>query len=429
MRTDEGEYGILKTSLVIPPAAALLLVLAWNLSQWREVGEQQEKNADLHHRVEAAKSTKADSRPHAPPSRFSSPASGGPIDWDDLSVRLKDIQSGSKDTHSREMQDLQKQLAAMDDEELIDALDQISSMGLTEDARRPLEDLLLGVLIAADPELALDRFASRIPENSQAVNSQLAEALQLWAMDDPAAASSWLDRQIQAGLFEATSLDGRNDALLEFEASLVAELLSSDPAAAGMRVAALPEEQRREVLAPIPFADLDDDARMAYVDLIRELVPKDENPGAFVHIVSELIPTGGYDQVDAFLDQIDATDAERAVSARHAAISQLGALAAERPLTRDDVDDMRRWLQTQSPGDVETVTGRALGEVVQDGGQLSFQEASALILDYQKNGGNDEVLAAFLRSFAARSNLEQAASLAEMVKDPALRRKFLDELN
>lgn len=416
----------MRISLAIPPAAALFVVLSWNLAEWRKVSEQQARSEDLRRRLELEQVNGEAGRSADRPTGAQLLDADGRMDWDEFSTRLAAIRGGHG---SSDMQALKKQLSAMSREEIIAALEQISAMGLSEEEMRPLEEFFIGSLAEIDPEAALDRFSDHIRDGSLESRGHLAKALQAWAKKDPRAASSWLDRQIQSGLFDSLALDGRNEARLQFEASLVGELLTSDPAAAGMRIAALPEEQRREVLEPIPFADLSDAAQQAYVELVRELVPKDENAGSLVHIVVELVPEGGYDKVDAFLDRIDASDEERAVSARQAASTQLGELASERPLVRQDIEDMRSWLKTHSPGDVDTVTGRALGEVVQDGGKLSFQEASDMVLNYQKSSGSDDVLVAFLRSFAARSNLERATSLAAMIKDPALRQKILNEIH
>ncbi len=420
---------MLKVSHVIPPSVALVAVLFWNLSQWRAVSAQEDESGDLRKRVEAVKSARDGLHTDNRQSKSKLSDVNGPIDWKSLSARLVGMRNSSQTTDFREMLGLNKRLGAMSREEIIAALDEISKLGLDDEARRSLEEVLIGPLIEKDPELALTKFASRIRDDSDGVGWQLASALESWAKKSPADASSWLDHQILAGLFESRSLDGRSDTRMEFEAAVVGVLLGSDPSAASQRIAALPEDQRREALEQITFSELGDAAQKAYVDLVRGLVPKDENSGSFTHIISELIPEGGYAKVANFLDEIHATPEEREVSARQAANSQLGALADERALTRNDVESMRDWLKTQSPGNVDTVTGEALGEVVQDEGKFSFQDASKLVLDYQKSSGSDDVLVAFLRSFAARSNLEQAASLAQMIKDPAIRQEILDGLN
>ncbi len=50
------------------------------------------------------------------------------------------------------------------------------------------------------------------------------------------------------------------------------------------------------------------------------------------------------------------------------------------------------------------------------------------MLDYQKSSGNDQVIISFLESYAARSNIEEAEHLADMISDPARRAEVLKQL-
>ena len=138
-----------------------------------------------------------------------------------------------------------------------------------------------------------------------------------------------LDKQIAAGKFESRSLDGRSEMRTMFEAGVLENLISSDLEAAGRRLLALPEDQRREVLEQLSFSELGPDARRDYATLVRQLVPSDERPGSFANIATQLVEDGGYQKVSAFLDAVEATAEERAVSARQAAATQLELLGEE----------------------------------------------------------------------------------------------------
>lgn len=283
-------------------------------------------------------------------------------------------------------------------------------------------------LSGMDPELALATFANRLNGDDPGMVRRLAKAFGRWAAEDPAAAAAWLDRQIADGLFESKSLDGRSLARMEFEAALLGILLSTDEAAAAARLAELPEDQRREVMERIPVSELSPAGQSAYAALIRNLIPPDERPGSFSHVASELAADGGFSGVGAFLDRIAATPAERAVSAREAANTRLKKIAAARAVTRDDVETMREWVKRQAPGTVDRVTGEALAEAAQGSGKFSFEEASRLALEYHAGSGNDDVLAAFLESFAAHSNLTRALTLAREISDPKRRDEILGKL-
>lgn len=205
-------------------------------------------------------------------------------------------------------------------------------------------------------------------------------------------------------------------------------LLTKNPQQAGQRIAELPEDQRREALEQIDFTGLSPSAQAAYASMVRQLVPEDERAGSFSHVVSQLVPEGGYEKVAGFLDQIRATPEERAVSATEAANARIGEISGNRVITRDDVDAMRTWLEQQAPGTADAVTGEALANAAQEGGEFGFEDASKLALEYHESTGNDEVLVAFLESYAARSNLDEALPLAEKIKDPNLREKVLARL-
>jgi hypothetical protein len=208
----------------------------------------------------------------------------------------------------------------------------------------------------------------------------------------------------------------------------VGELLATHADAAAARIAALPEDQRREALEQISFSELDPQGMASYASLIRNLVPQDERAGSFTHLISDLVQSSGLDQVDEFLDLIRASPDERAVSAREAANARFEAIATERPLTRKDIDPIREWIENQSPGSSDRVTGEALGDAAQDGGGFDFKAASELALEYHRRSSTDEVLIAFLESFGARSNAGQAIHLANQIRDEQRRQEILEDL-
>jgi len=417
--------GVLKTSDLIAPAVALGLVVSWNVFEMNSARRISEECTVLKQMI--ADSGKP-SGPRTREVRKTRSAGGGGIDWKSVSRSMGDGEGGDLVSGLRQTADVQKQISDMDVDELLAALEEIRSLDLGDEERGQLESMLFDPLVEKDPAQALRYFADRIGNDDDAVGWQLSTAMAAWAKRDPAAAAAWFDQQIAAGVFEAKSLDGRSQARLEFEGALVGELLAGNPDAASQRLAALPEDQRREALEQISFSELDPDARAAYAALVRGLVPQDERAGSFTHVISDLVQNSGFDEVDRFLDQIQATPEERAVSAREAANARFEEIANERPLTRKDVDAMRQWIEKQSPGAADRVTGEALGDAAQDGGEFDFDAASKLALEYHRKSSGDEVLISFLESFAARSNSEQAIHLAEQIRNPERREEILEQL-
>ena len=423
---------MLKASHIIAPAVALIAVLAWNVSQWRAVSDQQQQVDTLRTRITEARAhpagTSSTKRNHVSKAK-PLPASGA-IDWKDFSARLLglDDEGGGAADDLRAMADIQKRISEMTRDELIAALAEIASLDMDAEEKASLEEMLMEPLIEKDPQYALEKFADRIKDDDDSVGWQLSSALTGWAKKDPAAATRWMDAQIAAGLFDSKSLDGHSQTRLEFEAALVGQLLGSDPAAAQNRIAALPEDQRREALEQISFSELSPAEQKLYAEMIRGFVPQDERAGSFTHVISELIPDGGYERVSSFLDDIQATPEEREVSAREAANARFEEIATDRAITGTDVDAMRKWLESEAPGTVDRVTGEALGDAAQEDGEFGFEQASALALEYHRKSGNDDVLVSFLESFAARSNLEQALHLADKISDPKRRQEIIESL-
>jgi hypothetical protein len=145
-------------------------------------------------------------------------------------------------------------------------------------------------------------------------------------------------------------------------------------------------------------------------------------------MAAELVVDGGFSEVSGFLNGVNASAAERAAAVRDAANLHLEQISQQQKVTAAEVDGMRAWLELEAPELRDRITGRALAEAVQGLGQMGFEEASGLVLEYQARTGKDDVLAAFLEGFAARSNGEVAMHLVEKIRDAALRAELLEAL-
>ena len=419
----------LKASHLIPPAAALVLVGAWNAAQLRSISSLESDISGMEEKVSKALASGDDPAPSLTgrPGKSSSSPRKGPRDWQQLAAGLLELENGGM-SDLRAGVSFQQELSGMTKDEMIAALDEIAGLDLSDEAREALESLIIAPLIREDPKFALERFADRITSESSAIGWQLSSALRDWAKQDLAGATAWFDRQIADGRFDSKTLDGRSEERTRFESALMQNLLATDPEAAAQRLAAIPEDERREVLEQIAFPELGPEDQKAYAELVRQLVPQDERAGSFAHIASELVDDSGYDKVSNFLDAVHATPAERAASAMQTAESRLQSLGSEREVTRADVDSLREWLTRQAPEQVDTITGKALAEAAQADGEFGFEEAAQLALQYQKSSSNDDVLVAFLKSYSARSNLEQAIQLAGQISDEKRRADILNQL-
>ncbi|MEO6473823.1 MAG: hypothetical protein ABIQ96_01805 [Luteolibacter sp.] len=417
----------MKASHMIPPLSALILVGVWNASQMRSISSLEHDGQELRGKISVALAS--GSVPDAPHAKGGHSAAKDAIDWKRMPAAMAAVRNGGEKAQLRAMIDLQQRLKNMTREEMIAALDEIAGLDLSDEDREALIAMILEPLIKLDPQYALARFVDQIESGSGSVGWQLATAFEQWMKKDSAGAIAWFDRQIAEGKFESRTLDGKSEMRSKFESEVLENLLSSDLAAAALRIQALPEDQRREILEQLPFTDLSPNEQKAYADLVRQLIPADEREGSFANIAEQLASSGGgYEKVSLFLDSVQASPAERAAAAKQTATSQFEMLGRDGDISRAEADSLRAWLDKQAPGQTDSITGKALAEAAQAGGKFDFEAASELVLQYQKSSGSDDVLVAFLEGYSAHSNLEVAQQLAGMISDPTLREKILKQL-
>ena len=423
----------MKPSHAIPPAAALVAALLWNLPPWRAIQTLEANSLYLRERIDAARAPAApegrESRV-APAPEMAAARQPKPIDWRYLAaqVRLSEKPKSGEPVDEQALYDFSERLAEMTREQLLTALAEIANLGLEPEVRAKLERAFVEPLVEKDPKEALTRFADRIRDDPDDLGSQLSPAMLAWAKQDLTGATTWFDQAIATGVFESKTLDGRSDPRLEFEAALAGVLLASDPAAVGRRIAELPADQRAETLQQIQVSELTPAAQKDYIELVRRLLPMDEREGPFASAFSELVPDGDYQKSAAFLDDIQATPEERAIAAESAAGNRLEAIAEMRNLTRDDVAATREWLTRQSPDTADRLMGEAMGRASMEGGEVGYAKLVELVLEVQASSGNDDTLVAFLERSDASGHPEKSKQLAEKITDPQRREEALESL-
>jgi hypothetical protein len=310
--------------------------------------------------------------------------------------------------------------------EIAGAIDEIDQLDLPADSREQLAGIFLPALAAKDPEAALNRFLiagdSRSPDMT--VTGILTNALEDWAQKDLGKANAWMDRKISSGVFESKSLVGYCPMRIQLEGVLVRGLLASDPAAAGRRLAELTEDGAIRVLRrDYAYANSQDEDDAAYATLMRDILSESRRMEVFSHKASRL--SKNYADVSEYLKRIDATPAEQEACVEAVAGTKMNVIGYDRAVTLDEVDALREWAGTNH-SDIDTVTGKALGNAI-NGNSMTFDEASALVLHYYEASGDDTVIRAFLAS-DARSFGDMARALAEKISDPGQRAEILERI-
>ena len=421
---------MLKSPLLIPPVIALAIAGVWLGSQRRTISTLERESAVLQKAISARDSGAVADSPQAKPAAPAKVTKDKePIDWKKIVSQFAETRQAGGMGDMRVMIRFQQRLQAMSKEELVAAFYEIAALDLPDESRATLERMLIDPLIQKDPELALTKFIDRFEDNDGTMGWKLSNAMQEWAKKDPARAMAWFDQQIAAGKFDSKSLDGKSQSRIQFEGALIKTLLDSDPAAAGLRLGAMPEDQRNEILNhySYSFQPLKDEEQLAFAELVRSQIPAKDQAKAIARQASRLLGDEGYTNVTAYLDRINATPEERAASALQVSESRFQSISSQKKITREDLDAMRKWVISQAPEKAGDATGNTLGNSTQNGRKMDFSEASALAVEYNTAAGNDDVLVSFLNT-AGRRNKEQARVLAEKISDVARREEILKKL-
>ncbi len=416
---------------ILPPVAALIAVSIWIGIQRRSMASVERETVVLREAIASARdSVQSSAGPSASiPERGEKPVDEKePIDWKELADQMAEMQSGRGSGNMRTMMRLQQRLSEMDGKELSAALEEIATLDLSAEARKMLEHALIGMLAQKSPQEALTRFADRLHDREGGLVWQLSSAMRIWAKEDPAAAIAWFDREIANGTFDSKSLDGKSRARLQFEAALVSDLVESDPDGARERVAALPADQRQELLQQMSNGQERVDPAK-YANLVRTSLDDENQVSAtFASAATRHVHQGGYEGVEKFMDEAGLSPAERVAAVEQAAGAKIQQISHQKKVPREEIENMREWAGQHAPGSQDKLTGRALAESAQQGNRNPFSDNAAIALEYHRGSGNDEVLGAFLDSHAARSNREQARGLIEHISDPELREKLSEQL-
>lgn len=350
------------------------------------------------------------------------------IDWKKIATDLEGMQSSRGMTNMRAFMRLQQRILSMDKEELQAALDEIAALDIPSNTRAMIEQFIIGGIAEKDPELALTQFIDRVHDRHGSVSWQLTNALTTWAKKDLAAASAWFDAEIAKGTFDSKSLDGKQGPRQRFEGALLNVLITEDSAAAGRRLEALTPDEQREALGQFSMHRLGEDGQKAFAELVRSKLPEDQQADVIANRANSLIHSGGYSEVSGYLDRIDASPAERDATVDRVADAQLQILSHQRKITRDDIEELRDWSETEAPGSAGRATGKALAGAMNSGNGMKFAEASKLAESYHEAGGGDEVLVPLLEHWRTNENKEQARELAQKIADDKTRERILERL-
>jgi hypothetical protein len=414
----------------IPPVLAILAVSLW-LS--RSLGELQAANERLLVQRHVGSHgghllSQEESEKSGRPSR-ATPASQSKVNWQ----RLSDIHGQpTKGIFAKlELRRTELLLREMSPEELLAALAEIAALDVDVRERWPINEQVLAALAVKDPVALLDHLTS--PGGTEVLSGNfMFNVLSTWAGKDPAAATAWLDRKVAAGDFTSKSLSGESHLRTALEAAMLKILIGSDATAATARISALPEAQRARIitefnmLAGLGKKGFPDPSLTNYAALVRTTLQANDQTNPISAPVKHLAAHPGYENIDGYLNEVSATPAERLASVSATASAKFRYLAEGNRLNVEELDKFRAWAVTQSPERADAALGSALAGLGNNGSSAGAK-AYELVAHYHGETGNDQILVNFMMRGNSYGR-EKMLSLAERIKDPALRGKTIEDI-
>lgn len=411
----------MKPKIILPPLLALVAAIAFLGFQGRSIHSLELKTAELRKRISDsaapsdALSLSSQSREKASDQK--------PFNWKEVASKIV-----NGEISGRPYLALEKRLRMMTVEELFAALDEIAAADIGHEARETLEYIVAERLGIIDPEAALERFSDRLRQRETGISWRLSQTWQDWAKKDLEKATAWLDGKIADGTLDGRAANGTSVQWQRFEAAFIHLLLSSDPATASRRLAAFSESERSRVLFQFSERPINEEDQAAFGQLVRELIPKKDQKGVLSDYIEALAPQGDFDKITHFLNQVNATSAERAALVERAINPLIRATAQKGKISRDNIDSLRQWASIEAPEDTDKITGAALARATNSSNPLSSAEAEEMVDHYQKSSGSDEVMISFLGNLSAIYEPE-FRRLAEKISDVKRRQQILQRFD
>jgi hypothetical protein len=424
---------VMKIQRSILPIAAFVLASVWLVNQRQSISKVEDANAKIQKEIAAVRvlspgTALAHAEPKVPV-KVAAPAgaeiSNEPLDWKNIAAQCEVLR---QNYDAKKMERLTQRFEKMSPAELVAALEEVATLGLSAGANRLLMARLVDQLVAKDPELALTHHMDFLGDKTFGLGDQLAKVTQSWAEKDPARAAAWFAEQLAAGKLDGKALSGKSDIRSEITQALMSGLLGTNPAATSRFLAAMDEGERVETVGNYLSNGLKEENQLAFATLVRGQLSAQDQATIFSTQVSQIMQTGDYAKVEDFLKRVAATPAERTLCVEEAAAEKIQSISINEKITRADVEDARKWTQTQAPGSTDSITGKIIADTIWCGGKITFAEASELALQYNSASGNDDTLSSFLLNRSAFNNKEAARTLAAKITDPTRRAEILKKL-
>jgi uncharacterized protein YdhG (YjbR/CyaY superfamily) len=170
---------------------------------------------------------------------------------------------------------------------------------------------------------------------------------------------------------------------------------------------------------------------LAYADMVRQHLPQEEQAEVIASMINGMsFHDDSYAKAAELMERIKATPEERRACIEQAAETRIRNLTSQRPLTRDDIEELRTWTKSQSPELTDHATGKAIASAASmstNGKRADFAELAKLAMDFHASSGSDDVIIPLLESWTATQdkNKEQVRALVGKISDEKRRNEYL----
>jgi len=349
--------------------------------------------------------------------------SEGKWDWEAVAALVIGRRNGNGD--SRALAEFQKRVAAMNEEELLAAIEEILALDLPGETRQYLLWEFMNPLEEKNPELALRRLFGRLGDGS------FSNAWTEWLQKDLGAATAWFDEQIAAGKTEGKRLDGSDASRIQFEGQLIYQLFTSDPAAAMKRLEALPADLVEIVCRRFCIGGVNVSAQKTLADFYRSRFGEKECGEMVAGGMLKATDNDSFSSASAYLERIAASPAEKSASVSRVIERWSDEASFNGNVSVEKIEKLRKWVNEQSPDLSKNLIGEVITQMTRENGQssMSLEQVLEIVSHYQAQEGGNEMLADTLeKGRLSNSRKSYLVALAGLLPDGEQRQNILKKL-
>lgn len=368
--------------------------------------ERLEKVADL--RTLADHSRSENGAPSAKTDQLSLP--DGSPDWEAIfQLTAKTLNEGGGWTDLSNLPEFQKRVSEMSEVEIADGIAKIQDLDLSEKSKQHLKGGLLLHLANENPQLTLELIGDAISDRKNPLSWTQQYTFLKFAKDDPVAAMTWLDREIDEGKLIFTALDPIDNPRFWLEAALIGQLIETDLTTAKARVATFSEKERTQLFSNSNEWRREGKMPLGFLTLARDYLSEDQATKRIANAWATR-SNSGLTAVDEALDQIPFSNKER-----KAIVTQSVSNFTRSGGRENDYETAYVWAAKQAPDQVANLIAKALlnGHDSSNSFDEQFEKSMELAEKYDDP--------AIVTEFARHHNPQSAY---EKFKTPDLRAKM-----